>query len=196
MKQGSMVLAEDSTREEFLETMEDLGFELAEEQKSKSETVPYVSKWNSPDRKIQIQYIEEPRLGVNFVLFQAPNLSRFGRILAEKLFWDGLDELYEEAEYATTHNEGVRAIFRLTAGICAANNLPPRAKHIYSEYLAQEHWMTRRAAVQAVAYGRWTESVEILEQVVRQDPDERVREFASLQLSNVKRHLLENGLKS
>ncbi|GAB1542728.1 hypothetical protein NUACC21_54020 [Scytonema sp. NUACC21] len=194
MEKGSMVLEEDSTREEFVEAMEELGLELVEEQESEGETVPYVSNWNSPDGKVQVQYIEEPRLGVNFVLFQASNLAHFARVLGEKLFWYGVDELYERAEYATTHNEGVKAIFRLTAGICTANNLPPRAKHIYLEYLAQEHWMTRRAAVQAVAYGRWPESVEILEHIVTQDPDERVRDFASLQLSNVKKDLVERGI--
>jgi hypothetical protein len=196
MGKVSMVLDEDSTREEFFEVMKKLDFKLVEEQESEGETVPSVWNWTSSDGKIQVQYIEESRLGVNFVLFQAPNLAHFAQILGGKLLWCGVDELYEGAEHATTHNEGVKAIFRLTAGICTANNLPPRAKHIYSEYLAQEHWMTRRSAVQAVAYGRWPESVEILERVSTQDPDERVRDFASLQLSNVKKDLLERGIST
>ncbi len=196
MKKGSMVLEEDSTREEFMETMEELGFELVEEQESTGETVPYVSRWDSPDKNAHIQYLEEPRLGVKFVIFQAPNFTQLARTLGEKLFWYGIDELYEKAEQATTHNEAVDALFRLTAGICTMNPLPPQAKHIYSECLAQDHWMTRRAAVQAVAYGRWPESVEILERVATQDPDERVRDFASLQLSNVKQDLLERGIST
>jgi len=194
MKKGSMVLDEDYTREEFLETMEELGFELVEEQESTGETVPHVSRWDSPDKNAHVQYLEEPRLGVNFVIFDAPNFIQFARTLGEKLDWYGIDELYEAAGQATTHNEGVEALFRLTAGICTMNHLPPQAKHIYSEYLAQDHWMTRRAAVQAVAYGRWPESVEILERVATQDPDQRVRDFASLQLSNVRQDLLERGL--
>jgi hypothetical protein len=54
--------------------------------------------------------------------------------------------------------------------------------------------MTRRAVVQALTYGKWTESVAILERVATQDPDERVRDYASVQLSNVKQDLLERGI--
>ncbi len=194
MGKGSMALEEDSTRDDFLEVMAELGLDMVDEQPSDGETIPYVSNWVSSDGQIRVQYLEEPRLGVNFIIFQAPNLAHFAQLIGDKLFWYGVDELYEKAENATTHNEGIKAMFRMTAGICTSNNLPSHARHIYSEYLSQEHWMTRRAAVQAIAYGRWPESVEILTQIVAQDPNQKVRDFASTQLENVKKNLSERGI--
>jgi len=63
MGKGSIVLDEDSPREEFIESMEELGFKLTEEREGNNETVPYVSIWNSPDEKARIRYVEEPGLG-------------------------------------------------------------------------------------------------------------------------------------
>ena len=184
-----MVLTEDTSRNGFAMIMEELGLEPGTVLESKGETDPYVANWLHPKRIVHVQYVEEPRLGVRYVLFTCGDLAWFGRKLGARITWDGIDKLYDDAETATTHDEGVDAIFRLTAGICTARNLPARAAHIFSEYLAQEHWMTRRAAVQAVTYGGWPESLEILEKVATEDSDERVREFANRQIPDVKKHL-------
>jgi hypothetical protein len=123
MKKYSLDLDEDYTREEFVETMEELGFELVEEPDSTGETVPYVSRWESSDKNAHLQYVKEPQLGANFVIFEASNFTQLGQTLVEKLFWDGIDELYYDAEQATTHNEGVKALFWMTAGIFTMNPL-------------------------------------------------------------------------
>jgi hypothetical protein len=80
-------------------------------------------------------------------------------------------------------------MFRLVASEQVAPNMPPEAEALFEHFLAQDHWMTRRATVQATTYPGWPESLRILKRVASEDPDERVREFAARQIEPVRRHL-------
>ena len=70
-------------------------------------------------------------------------------------------------------------MFRLVAALHVTPALPERAGQLFEHFLAQQHSVTRRAAIQAIAYGGWPESLDTLERVAKQDGDESVRSFAS-----------------
>jgi hypothetical protein len=184
----SMVLEDDEpSREEFAEIMEDLGF--TREAAGGGDADTYREDWFNADRTVYVEYVEEPRLETRFLLVSGPGSLSVYEQLSDNTGCFGVDTLYRHAAEAATHNDAVMAMFRLVASEQVAPNMPSAAEAVFEHFLAQDHWMTRRAAVQAISYAGWPESLKILKRVASEDPDERVREFAARQIEPVRRHL-------
>jgi hypothetical protein len=184
-----MVLEDDEpSREEFAEIMEDLGFTREAADGGDGDT--YREDWFNADRTVYVEYVEEPRLETRFLLVSGPGSLSVYEQLSDSTGCYGVDTLYRHAAEAATHNDAVMAMFRLVASEQVAPNMPPEAGPLFEHFLAQDHWMTRRATVQAISYAGWPESLRILKRVASEDPDERVREFAARQIEPLRRHLM------
>lgn len=178
----TFVLHEDIDYDYFVEVAEGQGWIKYKTYPGDNQKERFEEVWTTQDKANAIHYIDDPISGTRFLWVRGTHLNEILFEIARRLPAYEPEELVEMLVEADTPNNVVDALFRIAVGF---PNFDSEILNIFETYLKHPSPLIREATVQAIAYRLWPESIELLRNAAKEDPDKSVRQFAQSILDQV-----------
>ncbi|MGG6297052.1 HEAT repeat domain-containing protein [Leptolyngbya sp. AN02str] len=175
------VLEEDISYQEFVHLAQEQGWvkQLTHHGDGKKEAFQEI--WTTHDRKNVINYVDDPLTFTRFLWIRGSNLHPLLFEVSRRLPAYEPDDLLQMAIDAQNEQEAIGALLKIAVGF---PDFDDSAFNIFRVYLTHPSPIVRKATVQAIAYRLWDESINLLEQVSKSDPEKDIREFVQLILEH------------
>jgi hypothetical protein len=169
-------LLRQSARDELGEAASSFGLTRRHVWEGDGEKKPYEEVWASADERTAVHYLEDPLTGVTFVRVRGAGKRTLLSDLATQVDLLGPEDAIDAAVEAETHNDRVRAVFRVAV---VHPRFSSEVAEIFQAYATEESDpLLRRATLNAMGYRCWPECAELVAHVAESDSDPQVRETA------------------
>ncbi|AKF05682.1 HEAT repeat domain-containing protein [Sandaracinus amylolyticus] len=171
-----VVLYPQVTREDFERVASELRLVRHHVYEPQGDKEPYEQVWADEDQSTAVHYVEDPISGTHHLWVRGYDTPDLAVDLATRLLSYYPEQLIELARDAKTHDDRVKAIFRLAAGF---RRFDPDAFDVFDGYVRHTpDPLLQRATLNAIAMAGWPELVELVERATA-DEDEQVRQTAT-----------------
>ncbi|NMO21846.1 HEAT repeat domain-containing protein [Pyxidicoccus fallax] len=171
-----VVLKPGVKRQEFEQAALAVGLVKHREREGDGQKESYQQIWATQDEENSVHYVEDPLSGTTFFSIRGPKQQSLVFELARRVWAFAPEELIELAQEAETHDEQVKAVFRLAV---ANPRYQPDVFNVFSVYATKPpNPLLRAATLNAIGYRCWPECIPLLEGVARDDADAQVRQTA------------------
>jgi hypothetical protein len=136
--------------------------------------------WFTPDKFNAVSFVDDHYMDCQYLWVRGPQTPELVSQIYGLLSTQEAEEILEDLAAAHNDEEGISAILKLGVACLTCEHDPQliRAFEFCLEEPPTPNPAFRRATIQAIAYGMWSENQPLLERVAQNDPDEGVREFA------------------
>lgn len=180
----SVALDRTVTREEFARAAEAIGFTRHEIRPADSSGRAYEEVWSTPDRITAVNYLEDPLVGVTYLMLRGHDVEHYATQFAFRIAAIDGGHAFELAAGAGSAQNATWGL-----GLLAVTHLEPDSDVIAFMTSVAENSpepTVRFAAVRAMAYRGWRDFVPVLERVAAHDADAQVRALSERVLPHVR----------
>lgn len=146
-----------------------------------NDEAPYHIVWVTLDRRTRIRYVDDDVIGERYLFFSGRDAAAFGLATQHALDCWTLADCHAAL---SALDSGDRASWLIRAALCARTVDAHLLSWLEQASCADDPAL-RDAAITAMAYVCWPESIELLRQMAERDPDPSLREDAQLVLETL-----------
>ncbi len=178
-------------REDFERVASELGLVRDHVRSGDGQKEPYEQVWANEEQSTAVHYVEDPISGTHYLWVRGEDTPELIVDLRNRLLSFDPEELIELAHEAKTHDDRVKAVFRLAVTF---PRFEPDVFDVFEAYVTHKpDPLLRRATLNAIAYCGWPESIPLLERVAKEDEDEQVRQTAQRLLPALRQIVAHRG---
>jgi HEAT repeat protein len=149
----------------------------------RSEDAPAELIFVTRDKTTFVHFVEDFFIGLNYLVVRGPRAAEVAKQAHETMRTYRPEEALKAARQGLAGEGADRAVF--LAAAAAPARFDPKFFKLFEEAAAHEDPEVRGAAVVSAGYAGWAEFRPLLERLKKSDPDERVREDASMMLESL-----------
>ena len=145
-----------------------------------NEDNPYEVVWITDDEKNTIHYIDDHLINLRYLVVQGEAVDEIAKQIHSSLATYTREEIRQTVEEATTRDQYIHAIYQV--GIAAPQDYDPELFEWFKIGLSNPDAKVRKATILAIGYVGWLEFRAVLQELKTNDPDQSVRQRASILL--------------
>lgn len=145
-----------------------------------AEGVPHEIMWYANVKESVIHYVEDDVTGIKYMVFKGEDTDALVATLTSGVRAYTKDELLKLVHGAKTPDDVSFAYYRLA--IMAPVETDPEILHAFEQAFSSDDAAIRDMALGAASYIEWDKLTSLVRRLSTEDPDERVRETATLLL--------------
>lgn len=143
--------------------------------------------YSTDDKRTDLHFIQDHKIGVNYILVQGPDAEEIAPILAKNLLSFDADEIWTAAREVGSSNNYRRALYHL-ALISMDHGFDREVFEIYEKAMQHSDAIVRGAALLGSAYLGWPELAAPVRRLAGDDePEESIRQDAALLASRLEK---------
>ena len=143
-------------------------------------SIPFQDIWTNPEQTHQVYFVYDPIANTNYLRIsgnennEPESISKLGRRFS-RYHYTELSAIVLEALKDGSDDEQAIAVFDFAIGFYVYD---PRYLGLFEKYLKSPSVKVRLATIRAIGFQLWDECVPLLEQVIKEDSHQAVRNYA------------------